>query len=500
MSNKNQKQTSTKISRRSVLKGAAVAAAAGMIPFKMNDAYAAVAPDKWDEEADILVIGAGGAGFAAGLEAANTGAKVIILEKLAYIGGSSIICGAGLAFAGTDIQIANNVNDSNELFYKDFMDVGKNANIPELVKAYVDNQLETYNWLKDAGVEFVKNKVTVAAGTSVPRVHWFSPPQLIKALSTACEAKGVKLILETAAQKLALDPKTGNIKGVFAVQGKKNITYGAKKGVILASGGFSLNKELLAKFAPPLVKAKTIVGLGSHGDGLKMAWACGADIQDMPHVKATFGFSLNPKTMADDFFLVYYCGAIIVNKEAKRFVNESLSYKLVADAALVQTDAVGYQLFDQPICDEAIRRHEARMTNLLKRDIVSAPTLAELAKLIGIDSATLEATVKEYNENVAKGVDPQFGRTTQTADYGKPSEIKTGPFYAWPSTAVLISTYGGILINGKAQVLNVYGEPIPGLYAAGEITGGVHGAAYVSGTAVGKALIFGRIAAKNALS
>ena len=499
MSNKNQKQTSTKVSRRSVLKGVAAAAAAGMVPFKMNDAYAAVAPDKWDEETDILVVGAGGAGFAAALEAANKGAKVIILEKLGYIGGSSTICGGALSFAGTDVQAANNIKDSNELFYEDLMKVGENINVPELVKAYIDNQLETYNWLKDLGVE--SKSVSASSGMSVPRAHYYPPSDLLKVLNTAGSDKGVKLILNTAAHKLAVDPKTGAVKGIFAVQGKKNIAYGAKKAVILTSGGFSLNKELLAKFVPPMAKAKAIVGLGSDGDGLKMAWACGADIQDMPYIKATFGFNLTPKTIANDFALVFYHGAIIVNKQGKRFVNESLSYKLVGDAALVQTDAVGYQIFDQPIADSTAKDKLAAVENLIKRgDVLSAPSLAELAKLIGIDSTALEATVKEYNENVAKGEDPQFGRASLTSGYGKPVQIKTGPFYAFPSTAVILGTYGGILINGKAQVLDVHGDPIPGLYAAGEITGGVHGAAYMTGTAFGKALIFGRIAAKTALS
>ena len=126
--------------------------------------------------------------------------------------------------------------------------------------------------------------------------------------------------------------------------------------------------------------------------------------------------------------------------------------------------------------------------------------MAELAKLIGLDAPTLKATVKEYNDNVAKGEDPQFGRKTLTSGYGKPSQITTAPFYAFPSTAVILGTYGGILTNGKAQIIDAYGEIIPRLYAAGEIVGGVHGAAYMTGTAFGKAIIFGRIAAKNALS
>jgi fumarate reductase flavoprotein subunit len=135
-----------------------------------------------------------------------------------------------------------------------------------------------------------------------------------------------------------------------------------------------------------------------------------------------------------------------------------------------------------------------------KNFVFSAPTLGELAKKAGIAVTTLEQTVREYNANVDKGVDPQFGRSTLVAAFGKPVKIEKPPFYAFPSTAVVIGTYGGALINEKAQVIDIFGSPIPKLYAAGEVTGGAHGAAYMTGTAFGKALIFGRIAAKNIMA
>lgn len=465
----------------------------------VKDAFAVGVPKKWDKEVDLVVVGAGGGGLAAAVEASSAGASVIVLEKMPFVGGSSAICGGALCFAGTDLQEKENVKDSNDLLYKDFMTVGGNINMPELVQAYVDNQLDTYQWLKKLGVEF--KGLGIASGMSVPRAHYVTPGDVIKILKDKAEANGCEIVTRVAAERLIVDEKTGRIRGVVADNKGKKVNYGAKKAVILTSGGFSLNKELLAKFVPAMAKAKAIVGQGSHGDGLKMAWACGADIQDMPYIKATFGFSLDAKSIADSFALLMYKGGIMVNKEGKRFVDESKSYKLLGDEALLQTDAMAYQIYDEPIREEAKKDALAATDSMEKRGLIySAPTIAELAKKVNIPADVLEVTVKEYNANVDKGVDPAFGRKTLVAGYGTLRKIEKPPFYAFPSTAAILGTYGGIVTNGKAQVIDVFKNVIPNLYAAGEIIGGIHGAAYMTGTAFGKALIFGRIAAKDALA
>jgi fumarate reductase flavoprotein subunit len=486
------------LSRRDFVKvtAAGVGAAALLNGFNPKDVMAKL-PKKWDAEADVVIVGAGGAGLAAAVQITAKGKSVILLEKMPTYGGSSLICGGALAFAGTDLQASENVKDSNDLFYKDLMKVGENANVPALVKAYVDNQLETYEWLKKAGVKFLK--LGIASGMSVPRSHNVIPADLLKTLNGAAKAQGVKLMMETAASRLVVDEKTGNVRGVQAARKGQTVFYGAKKGVILTSGGFSLDKGMLAKFVPPMAFSKAMVGRGSNGDGLKMAWALGADIKDMPYIKATFGFDLEAQTIKDDFALMFYQGAIIINKEGKRFVNESISYKLVGDAALVQKDAMGYQIYDAAIRTAGEKDPFGRTASLEgKGRIQSAATLKELAQKIGVSADALEATVREYNAGVDKGTDA-LGRKTLVAAFGKPVKIEQAPFYAFPSTAYILGTYGGILTNEKAQVVDVFGQPIPGLYAAGEIVGGVHGAAYMTGTAFGKALIFGRIAANNIL-
>ena len=494
------KESKKGLTRRGFIKGAAVGLGATTMfaGFDPKDVLAK-APKKWDVMADIVVVGAGGAGLAAATEAASREAKVVVIEKTPAIGGSSAICGGALAFAGTDMQAEQGIKDSNELLYKDMMAVGENMNVPALVQAYVDNQLETYKRLKQLGVKFLS--ISIASGMSVPRSHNVKPSEVVKILSDAAKAKGTKIFMDTAGQKLVMDDTTGKIRGVIAERKGKKISYGARKAVILTSGGFSRNKIILAKFVPPMAKARVITGLGNYGDGLKMAWAYGADIQDMPYIKATFGFQPNATTIAEDFALVFYQGAIIVNKEGKRFVNESKSYKLIGDAALVQTAALGFQVYDSPIREKTKSDPLSAIDSLEKRGLIyNAPTLAELAQKMDVPSATLEETVKDYNVNVEKGTDPQFGRTTLVASFGKPLKIETPPFYAFPSVAVILGTYGGILINNTAQVTDVFGNVIPGLYAAGEISGGVHGAAYMTGTGFGKTQIFGRLAAKNALA
>ena len=488
-------QDGQKLSRRDFGKTAALGigglALAGLDPAKA----VAKVPDKWDQEADVVVVGAGAAGLSAAAFLSAADKNVIVLEKTPIMGGSSLICGGALAFAGTDMQTAENIKDSNELFYKDLMTVGENVNTPYLVKAYLDNQLDTYHWLKGSGIKF--SKVAVSSGMSVPRAHYVVPAEVIKTLSDNAKSKGAQIQPNTAATRLVQDDQ-GQIRGVLAQRGTRKISYGARRGVVLASGGFALNKELLAKFVPPMAKAKAMVGLGCQGDGLRMAWAFGADIRDTPYIKATFGFSLEPDSGQDRAY-VYYSGAIIVNKQGRRFVNESISYKLVGDAALQQTDAIGFQIFDSTIRASAAKNPQVAPVDDLARKnrFYVADTVQELAQKAGIPANALEGTIRDYNANVEKGIDPQFGRTTLVASYGKPVKIEKAPFYAYPSTAVIIATYGGILINEKAQVVNVFGEVIPNLYAAGEITGGFHGAAYMTGSAFGKALVFGRIAGKN---
>jgi len=455
----------------------------------------------WNDEVDVIVAGAGGAGLAAAIELADTKADVVVFEKQCSIEDTSTYqCGGLYTFAGTDFQQREGIKDSNALLYKDLIEVGQRKNNEKLVQAYVKNQLDTYYWLTNLGVKWTE--IEAAAGMSVPRSHRADPAETLIVLKEAAERKGVKLIFETAVTRLLVD-KDGRVTGVTAKGKERSVGVKARKGVILATGGFGRSIKMLEAIDPRLSQIVPIVGVGHTGDGHRMAEELGAFFKDMEYVKPTFGIHVTGTSNAE-LTIMFYSGAIIVNKEGKRFCNESISYKDVAKAALDQPDGIGYQIFDQKIYeigvekakglrpDEAIMYlDEGRIKLLVKADTIEA-----LASKIAVPPKTLSETVDKYNIQSDAGKDLDFGRTTLAGGVGQVIRIDTPPFYAYASKGTLPGTYGGVVVDEDMNVLNRQGK-IPSLYAAGEIVGGFHGASYMSGTAVGKALIFGRIAARN---
>jgi fumarate reductase flavoprotein subunit len=212
---------------------------------------------------------------------------------------------------------------------------------------------------------------------------------------------------------------------------------------------------------------------------------------------------MEPSIFNEDYMQYYYSGAVILNKAGKRIVNESISYKLLGDAALAQENGCGFQVFDSVIRTAEYERRKRTPEDIAKFEnrpgvLFKADSVKEAARQAGISPEAAEETVKRYNGYVKAGNDPEFGRKHLSGNFGQLRLIEKPPFYVMPSTAAVIATYCGVRITPKAQVLDVFGEIIPGILAAGEMTGGFHGAAYMTGTALGKAVIFGRIAARTA--
>jgi fumarate reductase flavoprotein subunit len=483
-----------KMNRRNFMKvasaGAGVMALTGLAP---NPAEAKTPAMKWSMKTDVVVLGAGGAGLFASIEAANAGAKVILLESTARLGGSSGMCGGSLVFAGTDFQKEKKINDSNKLLYDDFMESGKHRNVPELVQTYVDNQLETYYHLKKLGVEF---KIIVQGEGSVPRSHRVNPAELILILKKEADRLGVKTMMETPATRLIRDA-SGRIIGVKATQGQKELNIGAQKGVIVATGGFSNNPEMLDNLKIGFSKVKSMAASGSRGDGFKMLSMEGALMKDLPSLKASY--SQHPKSKPGKYQPVntYRVGAILINKLGKRFVNDGLGHKELPEFTLMQPDGIVFELFDAKIAPDAATKSMQIKEQDLEQWALKASTLDELAAKAGIPAEALKETVAKYNGYVETGKDLDFGRMHPFGKVGKLIKIDTPPFYFVEGISAILGTYCGGQVNSRAQVLNVYGEPIPGLYAAGEVMGGLHGDGYIGGTAFGKALIFGRLAGKN---
>ena len=458
----------------------------------------------YDIATDVLVIGGGLAGLAAAIEAATCAGEcdidVLVLEKQPRTGGSSELSGGLFAFAGTDMQRAAGIEDDAQRLYDDIRRAGQQQNDEQLVRAYVSHQMAAYEWLKQLGTSF--RSVELGAGQSAPRAHSVNSQAFMDGFAHKARAtRGVRVEVNARAQRLLTDAD-GCVSGATATINGRTVAIRARRGVVLAAGGFARNPDMVKLFVPLQTKAIPYCGEGSTGDGVRMAWALGAGLADVAHIKGTFGFHPDTgKTAGRDWSKhAVYRGAIAVNQHAQRYVDESQSYKLLGDAVLMQPDALAYQIFDQSVFETAtedaplFRFREA----LALGRLLTAPTLTELAQRIGLDAATLTATVERYNGFVRNGRDEDFGRAGLSTTYGKLVELKRAPWYAYPSTSGLIATYCGVTIDTESRVLNVHGEAIPGLYAAGEMTGGFHGVAYMTGSSLGKCVIFGRIAGRNA--
>jgi fumarate reductase flavoprotein subunit len=399
------------------------------------------------------------------------------------------------------MQKAAGIADSDERLLDDLRKAGAGENDEKLLRVYVEHQLATYEWLKKIGAAF--KPVQLSSAQSVPRTHPVDPQALIDRLrALAAQTGRVTTLLNAPATRLVQDAPGGRVTGVQATINGKVEFVSARRGVVLAAGGFSRNEEMLKQFVPHQAAGVRYGGAGNMGDGIKMAWALGAGVRDMVFIKGTFGFHPNARTHdgRDWTKLPVYRGGIAVNQLGKRYVDESKSYKLLGDAVLQQPGGIAYQIFDQNIMDGAsdgVPPFDFRSTQ--RRGLVhEAPTLAALAEKIGVDAKQLEATVARYNGFVASGVDADFGRDGLSTHYGKLVKIERAPFYAYPSTSGIIATYCGLTVDADTRVLNVFGEPIAGLYAAGELMGGFHGVSYMTGSSLGKCVIFGRIAGRRA--
>ena len=491
-----------------------------------------------EETVDVVVVGAGGAGMIAAITATDAGKKVIVVESQPIAGGNSVRSTGGMNAAKTPYQdknefaesagvektlktaaekFADNATitalaatvkaqwdayqanpqgyfDSVELMKLDTMIGGKGKNNPELVKALAENSADAIEWLASIGAE-VKN-IGAFGGASVKRIHrpvnadgkvTAVGAYIVPILEKNLQDRNVQFLFDTTANEIIMkDGKAVGIKGT-GKDGHK-VTINAKS-VVIATGGFGANAEMVEKYKPELKGFATTNAEGAQGQGIDMATAAGAATVDMDqiqihptvHIEEDGNAHLITEGLRGD-------GAILVNAEGKRFYDEVSTRDKVSAAIIAQPEKSAWLVVDQSMVDKS-----AVIAGYIKSGYtVTGATYEELAKAMGVDEATFTSTMNTWNQAVEAKSDTEFGRTS----FANP--LATAPYYAIKITPAVHHTMGGIVINPKAEVLNEKGEAISGLYAAGEVTGGVHGANRLGGNAVADFVVFGRISGQSA--
>jgi fumarate reductase flavoprotein subunit len=453
--------------------------------------------DEIPERVGVLVIGSGLAGCAAALAAAEAGRYAVVLEKTDEIGGSTVKSAGLSAFAGTAEQHDQGIADSVELLRKDLFEVGEHRNDEALVDLYCEHQLETYRWLKHHGV--VYGEIHAASGQTVPRSHPTDTTAMLVHLLKAAGDLGARLVMNATVERLLFE---GNrVVGAEVQDATGHRRRVLADAVILATGGFAQDAALLTTFAPQLEHALRAGGAGCQGDGLKMAMALGAGIRDTPFIKGTYGIYFEPHPAEDGTgILAIYKGAIAVNREGRRFVDESLNYKLIGDVALSQPGVTTWQIFDAKVMAQS--NDEVPIYEFAGRDragmLARADSIAELEQQLPMAEGSLQATVADYNGQISAGEPDAMGRAHLSGGHGELLPIDTPPFYAHATGTVVLATYCGVTVDTELRVLDWWGNRIDRLYAAGEVVGGFHGSGYMTGTSIGKAGIFGRLAGRHA--
>lgn len=503
------------LSRRGFLKGAAALAAGSAVVgltgcSKANAAGASWLPEKWDAEADIIAIGAGGGGLATGIEARDQGLEVIVLEHQPNVGGNSAICNGGMLIPGSPLQKEQGIEDSPDKMYKDLMEWTKEDNYSDYIRLLADQQALLWDWLTGMGIKFKAESLLMTNGQSVPREHHVNPADVIKTLNDNAKKKGVDIRLNTKGKRLIQDPVTKRILGVEADADGQKLYFKARKGVVLSSGGYGRNPDLLNRwiFGTEAEKFPVFDALGQDGSGLLMAMGVGADTRHRDYIGMLT--VQNPKGKIGDACAMYHMGGVIVNKEGQRFVNEAQGYTNVWTELNLETDRTCFQIWDQTIAT----KNASNASSYYSHDkvaktglLLTANTYEELAQLMGVSAENLGATMKKYNADVAStGRDSQFGREHLVSLGPAPFPLNNPPYYAFETTSVICCTYGGITQDAKTcEATNVFGEKIPGLYLAGNISGysnmgvmpGTRRSKNSSGTGFGGALATGRYCAQQ---
>lgn len=448
-------------------------------------------------DVDVVVVGSGGAGLSAAVEAGKAGANVLVVEKAPKIGGNTMICGGGFNAVDPGRQEPMGIEDSTDLFFEQTMKGGDYKANPDLVRVLVDNAYDGVTFLEEYGMVWQK-EVSTAPGGLYQRRHMPGNGALgvpmITALKNGCDQNNVQIMTDTHADEIIMTDD--GAAGVICTGKTGNkVTINAKS-VVLATGGFGANVEMREKYNtlwPTLGEQVLTTNVpGATGDGIVMATKAGAQLVDMEYIQL-FPYG-DPQTGAMTGSIMKQPeNAVYLNKEGKRFVNEYGRRDEVSAEILKQTDSIMYVVVDGKTYpdDDAPTDFGTTIGEEVEAGrSVKGNTIEELAEAMGMDPEVVKAEIDEYNAGVDANND-KFGKTPM-------NRIDTAPFFGSPRTPVVHHTMGGIKINTNAEVVGEDGNVIPHLYAAGECTGGIHGTNRVGANALTDIVVFGRIAGQNA--
>ena len=437
-------------------------------------------PSTLSDKYDVIIVGSGGAGMTAAIEAKDAGMNPVILEKMPIAGGNTSKASAGLNASETSVEKAQGVADSNDKFYEETLKGGGGTNDKALLRYFVDHSAGAVDWLNTNGI--VLDNLTTTGGMSVSRTHRPHDSSavggyLVKGLEENISKRNIPLFVNSDVTKIT--EKDGKVSGVkVKIEGEtKNIS---SKAVVVTTGGFGANKKMIAKYRPDLKDYVTTNAAGSTGDGITMISELGGQLVDMDKIQ------IHPTVFQKTGYLVSESirgeGAILVNQKGKRFFNEMDTRDKVSAAELKQPGKYSYVIFG-----EGTKANVKAVEQYMSKDmVVEGNSVKDLADKLDIDQKTLTSTIDGWNKAVSTKKDEEFGRTT-----GMTNNI-SGKFYAIKVAPGIHHTMAGVKINTNTQVLKKDGSPIQDLYAAGEVTGGLHGGNRIGGNAVADIVIFGR--------
>ena len=441
------------------------------------------------ESTDIVIIGSGGAGLSSAITATEKGAKVIVLEKMAYFGGNSNRSEGEMNAAGTKQQKAHGITDDTpERFAADTIRGGHGLNDPALVKALTENAASAEEWLLDLGAHFC-HRMGRGGGQTRARGHGpcdGSPVgiEIMRVLGERADKDHIDMRLNNRVTKILM--KNGKVSGVQVKTPKGMETINAKA-VILATGGFGANHKMVEKYRPELKGFSTTNHPGATGDGIILAQQVGAGLTDIEQIQ------IHPTVIKKNGALISESmrarGGFLLNKNGKRFTNELLTRDVVSANELKQPGGIAYLVIDNSIYSKTKMAQNYTAEKLMTK----CDTIADVAKLIGVDEKVVQASFDQYHKAFDNKKDDLFGRPEMLI------RMDQAPYFVAEVTPGIHHTMGGVKIDPQAEVLTPEKKPIPGLFAAGEVTGGVHGGNRIGGNAVADIITFGCISANSAL-